>query len=533
MFAKMSLKFKMLSAFIGLSMMLLVVGGIGWYSNRQVVGIYNVISSQNLPNVQAVGRMRYRAQEANRLMLRGSMATNPQEISRYSKDFEDTVARYDEITKKYLETPFLPGEEAIFNKIDTAWDPYVEKSREILKLSSDPAQQVRMQKVIDEEIPKLRGPHDEAMAELLNFHDTEVAKSKEEATSASARAETLIALVIGVGFLFAVSIGYIFANALAKSLSRISGDISSAADQTSASGNELSAASQQLSAGSSEAAASLEETVASIEELSSMVKLNADHAKEANALSQKSRESAEHGENEINKLISAMEEIAKGSKQIEEIINVIDDIAFQTNLLALNAAVEAARAGEQGKGFAVVAEAVRNLAQRSASAAKDITNLIKDNVSKSETGARVASQSGVVLKDIVTSVKKVSDLNSEISVASQEQSTGLEQISKAMNQLDQATQGNAASSEEVAASSEEMSAQAVLLADLVVDLRAIVQGAGNVTENNASKKPSSKKVFTPKVVASHKEVKHHAANALPLDEKEEAQERKIGNVSGF
>lgn len=531
MFAKMSLKFKMLSAFMGLSMMLLIVGGIGWYSNRQVVSIYTVISNQNLPNVQAVGRLRYRAQEANRLMLRGSMSNSPEDIARYSKDFEDSVVRFDEFTKKYLETPFLPGEENIFKKIDLSWRPFVEKAREVMKLSSQPDQQGRMQKMIDEEIPKTRVPLDDAMSELLAFHDAEVGKAKLQASQASSRAETFIAIIISAGFLLAVSIGYMFANALAKSLARISGDISSAADQTSASGNELSAASQQLSAGSSEAAASLEETVASIEELSSMVKLNADHAKEANALSQKSRESAEHGENEINKLISAMEEIAKGSKQIEEIINVIDDIAFQTNLLALNAAVEAARAGEQGKGFAVVAEAVRNLAQRSASAAKDITTLIQDNVAKSESGARIASQSGVVLKDIVNSVKKVSDLNNEISVASQEQSSGLEQISKAMNQLDQATQGNAASSEEVAASSEEMSAQAVLLADLVVDLRGIVQGAGHAEPR--PEMSAKKKVFTPKVVSSRKEVKQDAARALPLDEKEETRERKVGNVSGF
>lgn len=225
-----------------------------------------------------------------------------------------------------------------------------------------------------------------------------------------------------------------------------------------------------------------------------------------------------------------MEGIASGSKKIEEIITVIDDIAFQTNLLALNAAVEAARAGEQGKGFAVVAEAVRNLAQRSASAAKDITTLIQDNVSQSENGAKVAGQSGTVLRDIVTSVKKVADLNSEISAASQEQSSGLEQISKAMNQLDQATQGNAASSEEVAASSEEMSAQAVMLADLASDLHTLIQGEGSGNAKPAAKTP--KKLAVVKSVSKPNRVKHKKdmEAILPM---EDSADRKVGNASGF
>ena len=182
------------------------------------------------------------------------------------------------------------------------------------------------------------------------------------------------------------------------------------------------------------------------------------------------------GEREIRNLIESMKDISQSSKKIEEIINVIDDIAFQTNLLALNAAVEAARAGEQGKGFAVVAEAVRGLAQRSASAAKDITALIQDSVSKIDRGSKIVDNSGNALKTIVTSVKKVSDLNNEIATASAEQANGISQISKAMNALDTSTQQNAAASEEVAATSEEMSSQAESLRNLVANLSLIVNG---------------------------------------------------------
>ena len=213
--------------------------------------------------------------------------------------------------------------------------------------------------------------------------------------------------------------------------------------------SKLSGSSSELSSASSESAASLEETVASLEELTSMIRQNADTAKAASDLSQVSKTTAQEGSSEIANLISMMEQIAHSSKKIEEIITVIDDIAFQTNLLALNAAVEAARAGEQGKGFAVVAEAVRSLAQRSAISAKEISGLISESAQQVEQGQKVAGSSQSVLGKIVDSVNKVAQLNTEIASASVEQSTGVSQISQAMNQLDQVTQSNASSSETI------------------------------------------------------------------------------------
>ncbi len=271
-------------------------------------------------------------------------------------------------------------------------------------------------------------------------------------------------------------IAYLFAGAVSRKLGILSNSISETSAQVLSGSEQMSTASQSLASTSTEAASSLEETVSSIEELTSMVKRNADHAVEAERLSRASRESADVGEVEIKKLVDAMNEINSSSKKIEDIITVIDDIAFQTNLLALNAAVEAARAGEQGKGFAVVAEEVRNLAQRSSSAAKDITSLIKDNVTKIDSGVQIAGRGGESLRTIVTSVRKVADLNSEIASASREQSHGLEQINQAMAQLDQVTQTNAANAEVVASSAEEMAGQGMIMQETVGQLNALIHG---------------------------------------------------------
>ncbi len=281
---------------------------------------------------------------------------------------------------------------------------------------------------------------------------------------------TLIALFIGA------TMAFFTLRTLGKAISAVIESLTDNSSNVTTASHQIASSSEELSQASSEQAASLEETVSTLEELTSMVKVNSENAKQAARLSEETRTIAAKGETEIRDLVASMSQISSDSKKIEEIINVIDDIAFQTNLLALNAAVEAARAGEQGKGFAVVAEAVRNLAQRSSSAAKDITELIKGSVQKIEVGSVQAGKSGEVLGDIVSSVKKVSDLNAEIAAASEEQSNGITQIGKAMNQLDQVTQINAATSEEAAASAQELSTQASQLTQIVDVLVVTIRG---------------------------------------------------------
>lgn len=286
-------------------------------------------------------------------------------------------------------------------------------------------------------------------------------------------------LWLGIGFvaLLAALFSAFTINSITKHLNHISGELADSGSKVADAVSQLKAAGDGLSTSATETAASLEETVASLEELTSMVNVNTQNSQAAADLSQRSQETAKRGEGEIQTLIVSMREIEGASKRIEEIIGVIDDIAFQTNLLALNASVEAARAGDHGKGFAVVADAVRTLAQRSATAAKDIGSLIRDSVDKIHNGAQIADKTGLVFTEIVKSVSQVASLNSEIATASAEQTTGIQQISQAMNQLDQAAQSNAAVSEEIAAATDDINILAAKTNSMTMELDEVIRGA--------------------------------------------------------
>jgi methyl-accepting chemotaxis protein len=258
------------------------------------------------------------------------------------------------------------------------------------------------------------------------------------------------------GFFEAMSRGI---NQLADNLLQIVAQVKEAALEVFRGAEEISAGNTNLSSRTAEQAASLEETATSMEEMTTTVKQNADNARQANQLAIAASEQAESGGAVVGKAVKAMAGIDESAWRIADIISVIDDIAFQTNLLALNAAVEAARAGEQGRGFAVVASEVRNLAGRSASAAKEIKDLIQDSVRKVRDGSVLVTQSGHTLEQIVASVKKVSDIVAEIATASREQSSGIDQVSRAVMQMDELTQQNAALVEEATAASHSLAEQ--------------------------------------------------------------------------
>jgi methyl-accepting chemotaxis protein len=274
--------------------------------------------------------------------------------------------------------------------------------------------------------------------------------------------------------------------------------VKEAAETINTAANEISTGNNDLSARTEQQASSLEETAASMEELAGTVKQNAENAKQANQLALAASTVAVKGGAVVSEVVTTMSAINDSARKIEDIISVIDGIAFQTNILALNAAVEAARAGEQGRGFAVVAGEVRNLAQRSASAAKEIKELITDSVNKTTEGTKLVENAGSTMDEVVNSVKRVSDIIAEIAAASAEQTTGIDQVNQAVTSMDEVTQQNAALVEEAAAAAESLLEQANELSEVVSVFKLDEQSS----ERRANKSPmrASKPLATPRPV---------------------------------
>ena len=303
---------------------------------------------------------------------------------------------------------------------------------------------------------------------------------------------------------------------LFQALKNMNDNLASTVGQVRVGTETITVASQEIASGNADLssrtesqASSLEETASSMEELTSTVRQNADNARQANQLVVSASGVAVKGGAVVGQVVTTMGSIKESSRKIVDIIGVIDGIAFQTNILALNAAVEAARAGEQGRGFAVVAAEVRNLAQRSASAAKEIKSLISDSVDKVDQGSKLVDEAGKTMDEIVTSVQHVADIMSEITAASQEQSSGIEQVNLAITQMDEMTQQNAALVEQAAAAAESMEEQAVALAQAVSVFKLNGNAAHQLTQPTQQQmaRPVISKAVSKPVVSAKPEVK--------------------------
>lgn len=328
-----------------------------------------------------------------------------------------------------------------------------------------------------------------------------------------------ISIAVG-GILLAIIIATFMVKQMMNMITASVNNISEGSDQVASASSQISSSSQQLAEGAQEQAASVEEITSSLAEIKSTTEQSTENAREADILAKSANDSAKVGYEHIKQLTVSMEGINDSSRRISNIIKTIDEIAFQTNLLALNAAVEAARAGEHGLGFAVVAEEVRNLAQRSAEAAKDTANIIEASIEEVKKGNQITEETNKSFEEILDKVKKTGDIIGEIAIASKEQSSGINQLSEAMSQVDSVTQVMASNSEESAAASEEMSAQAVTMQDTVADLAGIFginTGKKSAGLHINTTKPT-KTASTVTKAAPAKKVVKEPSDVLPLDD---------------
>lgn len=317
----------------------------------------------------------------------------------------------------------------------------------------------------------------QTLTDLVTMQKEDSKKLFVDNEKATKTANILLAIISFASLALMVSLGFIISNAITKPIQHAIGELTTGSSEVSAASAQVESASQALAEGTTEQAASIQETSSTLEETSSMVQQNNDNTKQAAVLAKNAKDYAQKSNQEMHTMMTSMEDLKQSSNEIAKIIKVIDEIAFQTNILSLNAAVEAARAGDAGKGFAVVAEEVRNLAQRSAQAAKDTAGIIEKNISLSDSSAIVAKNVNESLVQIDSESRKVSELLEEISTATEEQSRGVNEINKAIQQMESVMQSNASTADESAAASRELASQAANVNEIVRSLIMLVEGA--------------------------------------------------------
>ncbi len=508
MFYNLSIKARLIFILSFMAVLLLGIGIIGLQGiNKTEAGLKTVYEDRTVPlgQVDAIESLLLK----NRLAIAVALVTpTPEVIAESTAKVENNIAEITKIWDAYMSTYLTPEEKSLAEKFTEDRKKLVVEGLKptIAALRANEIETAKQ--IVVDKTPPLYQPVGEGIKALSNLQ-LDVAKQEYgQAQSYNASIRKLAIASIIIGLVLAAWIGFVLIRAITRpldaavkiargiaegdltqrievnssdetgqllqalkdmndSLSKIVGQVRTGTDTIATASSQIAAGNLDLSSRTEEQASSLEETASSMEELTSTVKQNAENARQANQLVVSTADVAVKGGQVVGQVVDTMASIKDSSRKIADIIGVIDGIAFQTNILALNAAVEAARAGEQGRGFAVVAAEVRNLAQRSAGAAKEIKSLIEDSVDKVDIGGKLVDEAGKTMDEIVNSVKRVTDIMSEIAAASQEQSAGIEQVNQAIAQMDEVTQQNAALVEEAAAASESLQDQAGNLAQVV------------------------------------------------------------------
>ena len=465
------------------------------------------ITDKWLPSVEAVAAIAEQAALTRIFMARHVMNTDDSAIAKIDQEVAAARAKFGELRKVYEPLISSPEEKRTYEDFGAAWKKYVEVNDKVLELSRK-NENTQATKIFETESLALFQATNALLDTLtkINNDGAHAAAKTSQDTYATARNTLLIVAALAIALAIAAALWLI--GSITAPLSRAvevadqvaAGDLSAHIEVTStdetgqllsalqrmqqslvrtvsvvrqnsesvaSASAEIASGNNDLSARTEQQASALEETAASMEELGSTVRQNADNARTANQLAMSASTVATQGGEVVAEVVETMKGINASSNKIADIISVIDGIAFQTNILALNAAVEAARAGEQGRGFAVVATEVRNLAGRSAEAAKEIKSLIMASVERVEQGTLLVDKAGNTMTEVVTAIRRVTDIMGEISAASSEQSAGVGQVGEAVTQMDQATQQNAALVEEMAAAASSLNSQAGELVNAV------------------------------------------------------------------
>ena len=521
MFKNLLIKWK-LATLVAVMMAALLVVGVSGYSGIATVGrAVNEIGVVRLPSIQGLMMMSEGQTAVAAATLTAAMyENNYQAQDKFAEALQLRTKAWTNIEagrKLYEPLPQTPEEAVLWQRFQgewAAWKGDDDKVRAILRQLADNRDEPRQKELFVvfykqyQDSRALFGKAEGTLNEIIKLNNGVADASVKDGSAAVIRSESLMVILgllasaLGIGCAAyitraitqpinsAVKVAQTVASGdltsqievhtteetgqllqalkdMNSSLVNIVGQVRSGTETIATASSEIASGNLDLSSRTEEQASSLEETASSMEELTSTVRQNADNAQQANQLALSASGVAVKGGDVVGKVVETMDAINDSSRKIVDIISVIDGIAFQTNILALNAAVEAARAGEQGRGFAVVATEVRNLAQRSAAAAKEIKTLIGDSVVAVDAGSKLVAEAGSTMAEIVSSVQRVTDIMAEISLATQEQSSGIDQINQAIGQMDQVTQQNAALVEEAAAAAESLQEQSGQLAGVV------------------------------------------------------------------